>query len=123
MKIGDLSRRSGVSVDTLRYYERIGLLPRTPRDAGGWRDFDETALVWLAFLGRLKTTGMPLAAMRRYALLRAAGPSTASERKALLASHRAQVVTRMADMQAALLVLDTKIAGYGPSEEQETPTP
>ncbi|WP_333815921.1 MerR family DNA-binding transcriptional regulator [Tabrizicola sp.] len=65
MKIGELSRRAGVAVDTLRYDERIGLLPPTPRDAGGRRDYDAAALVWLAFLGRLKVTGMPLAEMSR----------------------------------------------------------
>jgi DNA-binding transcriptional MerR regulator len=122
MKIGTLSQRSGISSDTLRYYERIGLLPRTPRDGGGRRDYDETALVWLAFLGRLKITGMPLAEMRRYAVLREAGPATARERRALLEAHRARVSVRMAEMLVALQTLDAKIAGYGPPDDRkETP--
>lgn len=117
MKIGDLSRRSGVSTDTLRYYERIGLLPPTPRDAGGRRDYGENALVWLAFLGRLKVTGMSLSEMRRYARLREAGPATASDRRALLMAHRDRVAAQIAAMQAALQALDAKIAGYGPPDD------
>lgn len=119
MRIGDLSRRSGVGIDTLRYYERIGLLPRAPRDGGGRRDYDDAALVWLAFLRRLKVTGMPLAEMRRYAVLRAAGQSTEPERRALLEAHRARVAARMVDMQAALQALDAKIAGYAPPDTEK----
>jgi DNA-binding transcriptional MerR regulator len=121
MKIGDLSRRSGVSIDTLRYYERIGLLPRTPRDAGGRRDYDEAALQWLAFLGRLKVTGMPLAEMRRYAVLRAAGQATANDRRALLEGHRARVAARIDEMQVALQALDVKIASYGSYNTKQEP--
>jgi DNA-binding transcriptional MerR regulator len=121
MKIGELSRRAGVSADTLRYYERIGLLPRPPRDNGGRRDYDETALAWLAFLGRLKITGMPLAEMRRYSILRATGPSTENARRALLEAHRAGVAARMNEMQVALQALDAKIASYGaPNDRKET---
>ncbi|NJM82326.1 MAG: MerR family DNA-binding transcriptional regulator [Tabrizicola sp.] len=81
-KIGERGQRSGVSTDTLRHYERIGLLPRIPRDGRGRRDCDAAALAWLAFLGRLKTTGKPLADLRRDAVLRAAGPFTENERRA-----------------------------------------
>lgn len=123
MKIGDLSRRSGVSTDTLRYYERIGLLPRTSRDAGGRRDYDESALVWLAFLGRLKVTGMSLSEMRRYARLRAVGPASESDRRALLMAHRDRVTAQIAAMQAALLALDAKIAGYGPPDDATETAP
>ena len=56
MKIGELARRCGVSEHTLRYYERIGLLPRPPRAASGHREYDPAVLVWIEFLGRLKTT-------------------------------------------------------------------
>lgn len=67
MKIGELSARAGLSVDTIRYYERIGLLPRAGRDGGGRRDYDETILAWIAFLARLRVTGMPIREMVRYA--------------------------------------------------------
>ena len=65
MKIGELAKRTGLSPHTIRYYERIGLLPFADRDAGGRRDYDESILTWIEFLGRLKTTGMPIRAMQR----------------------------------------------------------
>ena len=112
MKIGDLARRSGLTTHTIRYYERIGLLPRAARGISKHREYDAAILVWIGFLGRLKTTGMPIREMVRYAELRSKGPATNAERKALLLSHRAKVRAHVAELQACLSVLDTKIAGY-----------
>lgn len=112
MKIGELSQRSGLSAHTIRYYERIGLLPWADRDQSGQRDYDASILIWIEFLGRLKTTGMPIRDMLRYAALRAQGASTQDQRRDLLERHRAQVRAHVADLQACLLVLDAKIAGY-----------
>lgn len=116
MKIGELARRSGLSAHTIRYYERIGLLPRADRDAGGRRDYDAVILKWIEFLARLKTTGMPIRDMLRYAKLRELGDQTGPERRALLEEHRACVRAKVATLQACLLVLDTKIDGYVDSE-------
>ena len=113
MRIGELARRSGLSVDTIRYYERIGLMPQAHRDRANRRDYGAEALVWIAFLGRLKTTGMPIREMQRYAALRAAGPGTEAERRKLLVRHREVVRRHLAELQDCLLVLDDKIAGYG----------
>jgi DNA-binding transcriptional MerR regulator len=112
MKIGELAKRSGLSAYTIRYYERIGLLPRADRDQSGQRDYDASILTWMEFLDRLKTTGMPIREMLRYAALRERGVGTDAERRALLEQHRDRVRTRVADLQACLLVLDSKIAGY-----------
>ncbi len=112
MKIGDLARRTGLSAHTIRYYERIGLLPRAPRDSSRQRGYDESILVWIAFLGRLKTTGMPIRDMLRYARLRERGQDTREERRLLLERHRTGVRAHMAELQDCLAVLDTKIAGY-----------
>ena len=113
MKIGELAACSGLSVHTLRYYERIGLLPRALRDGAGQRDYDPSILVWIAFLGRLKTTGMPIREMLRYAALREQGDTTRAARQSLLEAHRKQVQDKIAELTACLAVLDTKIAGYG----------
>ena len=118
MKIGDLARRSGLSVHTLRYYEHIGLIPFADRDRSGRRDYDVSILTWIAFIGRLKATGMPISEMVRYADLRAQGATTAPERRRLLDHHRAQVARTIADFQSCLLVLDAKIAGYGDTTER-----
>lgn len=116
MKIGDLARRSGLSVHTIRYYERIGLLPWADRDASGHRDYDGSILIWIGFLDRLRTTGMPIREMRRYAALRAAGDGTAPERRVLLEEHREQVRRHAAELAACLVVLDTKIDGYAATD-------
>lgn len=116
MKIGELARRSGLSAHTIRYYERIGLLPYADRDGSRQRDYDASILTWIEFLSRLKTTGMPIREMLRYAALRAAGPATGSERQHLLEAHRETVRARIAEWQACLTVLDAKIAGYADAE-------
>lgn len=118
MKIGELAKRSGFSAHTLRYYERIGLLPRADRDRSGQRDYDVSILTWIAFLGRLKTTGMPISEMLRYAALREEGAETGPERRKLLEAHRKKVQAHVAELNACLLVLDTKIGTYAEAEKR-----
>ncbi|KRE13191.1 MerR family transcriptional regulator [Bosea sp. Root483D1] len=118
MKIGELARRSGLSAHTIRYYERIGLLPYADRDRSRQRDYDASILTWIEFLGRLKTTGMPIREMLRYAASREKGSGSEAERRALLERHREQVRARVAELEACLLVLDTKIAGYADIEKR-----
>ncbi|MGV6397269.1 MerR family transcriptional regulator [Pseudomonas caspiana] len=112
MKIGELAKRSGLSAHTIRYYERIGLLPYAERDSSSQRDYDASILIWIEFLGRLKTTGMPIREMLRYATLRERGVETEAERCAMLEQHRESVRARASELAACLLVLDKKIAGY-----------
>ena len=118
MKIGDLARRTGLTAHTIRYYERIGLLPRVSRRSSQ-REYDAAILPWIEFLGRLKTTGMPIREMVRYAELRAKGATTEAERKDLLIDHRQQVRDHVAALNACLSVLDTKIAGYADHNRME----
>jgi DNA-binding transcriptional MerR regulator len=117
MKIGELAKRSGLSVYTIRYYERIGLLPYADRDQSSQRDYDASILNWVEFLNRLKTTGMPIREMLQYAALRGQD-GTEAERCALLRQHRERVKARVAELQASLLVLDAKIAGYAGKEQR-----
>jgi len=112
MKIGQLVKRSGLTAHTIRYYERIGLLPYADRDQSGQRDYDQSILTWIEFLGHLKATGMPIREMLHYAALREAGPATEAGRRELLEQHRERVRVQLAELSACLLVLDTKIAGY-----------
>ncbi len=114
MKISELAERTGLSAHTIRYYERIGLLPYATRNQARHRDYDASILAWIDFLGRLKTTGMPLRDMLTYASLRTDSETT-PERRALLARHRAVVSARIAELSACLAVLDDKIASYGGS--------
>jgi DNA-binding transcriptional MerR regulator len=112
MKIGELARLTGLSIDTLRWYEKIDLLPRTPRDAGGRRDYPDDILAWVDFLGRLKATGMRIADMRDYARLRVAGDTTAAARREFLERHRARVAAEIQALGENVAVLDGKIETY-----------
>lgn len=112
MKIGELAAKTGLSAHTIRYYERIGLLPFARRDASGQRSYETSILKWIDFLSRLKATGMPIRDMQRYAKLREQGKSSNSERQNLLISHRETVRSHMVELQASLLVLDEKIKSY-----------
>jgi len=118
MKIGELAKRAGLSAHTIRYYERIGLLPGAPRNASRQREYDASILVWIAFLGRLRTTGMPIRDMLRYAELVGGGNNTLCQRRQMLEEHRARVRGHVADLKACLRVLDGKIAFYTEAEER-----
>ena len=121
MKIGDLATRTGLSAHTIRYYERIGLLPPASRGPSRQRQYDASILPWIEFLGRLKTTGMPIRDRVRYAALRAQGSATEAARHELLTRHRAEVRAHVATLNACLSVLDTKIAGYaGPNRMEDS---
>lgn len=122
MKIGQLAERTGLTAHTIRYYERIGLLPYAARDRSGQRAYDGTILPWIEFLRRMKTAGMPIREMVRYARLRAQGSATAPERKELLVRHRQRIRTEIAELRACLSVLDKKIATYGRPETAEKTT-
>jgi len=117
MKIGELAKRSSLSAHTIRYYERIGLLPYAVRDQSRRRDYDTSILTWIEFLGRLKSTGMPIRDMLRYAELREKG-GTEAQRREVLERHRHRVGAHVAELQACLLILDAKIAGYADVEKR-----
>lgn len=118
MKIGELAKSSGLSTYTIRYYERIGLLPVADRDAGGRRDYDPSILIWIEFLGRLKTTDMSIRDMLHYARLREQGAQTGPERRVFLEAHRDMVRRKLEALQASLLVLDSKIDSYVDAEQR-----
>src|SRR3982751_5976700 len=84
---GETAERSGFTLDTLRYYERIGLLDSVDRNAGGQRVFTDDDLAWLSILRCVRDTGMPLARMLRYAELARGGDATFAERAELLEEH------------------------------------
>jgi DNA-binding transcriptional MerR regulator len=110
--IAEVAALSGLSAHTLRYYERIGLLDPVARVHGGQRRYDAKDLAWLAFLQRLRTTGMPIRDMKRYAELRRQGESTLAMRRALLEEHRDEVLERIAELQRDLATVTYKITNY-----------
>jgi DNA-binding transcriptional MerR regulator len=110
--IAEAAHRSGLSIDTLRYYERIHLIDPPARDSGGRRVYNDEDLAWLEFLTRLRTTGMPIRMMREYARLRHQGTASATRRKQILIDQRAEVRDRIAELNNCMDVLNYKIANY-----------
>jgi DNA-binding transcriptional MerR regulator len=115
--IAEAAHRSGLSIDTLRYYERIELIDPPARDSGGRRAYTEQDLAWLGFLTKLRTTGMPIRMMREYARLRHQGNATLSRRKQILIEQRAEVLERIAELNGCLDVLNYKIGNYEQVEQ------
>lgn len=111
--IAEAARRTGVSVHTLRYYERAGLVvTAVDRTTGGWRRYQQLDLDWITVCTRLRATGMPIKTIRRYAQLVAAGHGNEPERLALMEAHRAEVTAKLAELQENLELIDHKIDVY-----------
>lgn len=113
LPIGELSRSTGRSVHTIRWYEAQGLMPGVQRDGAGRRRYTPQHIAWLDLMVRLRATGMSIAKMRRYAALVKQGKATLAERRALLQAHRDEVLARIAEWHQALELLDDKIDFYG----------
>ncbi|BCL74742.1 MerR family transcriptional regulator [Jeongeupia sp. HS-3] len=112
MNISEFAATVGLSADTLRYYEKIGLIDRVTRNASGHRSYGQADLAWLSFLIRLRETGMPIEQMRRYAALRREGDVTLAPRRELLQAHAARVEAEVQRLQSHLGKLADKIALY-----------
>lgn len=110
--ISEVAAHTGLSAHTLRWYERIGLMPHVDRSHTGQRRFSNRDLDWLSFVGKLRLTGMPVAGMVRYAELVRQGEHTFEERQALLEQTRRDVLGRISELQGTLAVLDHKINFY-----------
>lgn len=116
LTIKEVAALSGFSSHTLRYYERVGLLGSISRVRSGHRRYSEQDIAWIEFLGRLRTTGMPIRKMKRFADLRRDGDVTLSARRALLQEHRSEVRRRVAKLEGDLKVIDDKVELYARME-------
>lgn len=112
MMIAEVSKRYDISTDTLRYYERIGLIPPVTRRSNGIRDYSEKDLAWVSLIKCLRTAGVEVEALIDYVALYQVGPQTAEERKQILIEQRERLIERMALMQQSLDKLDYKIENY-----------
>jgi DNA-binding transcriptional MerR regulator len=111
--IAEAARRTGVSVHTLRYYERAGLVVSpVDRTAGGQRRYRQVDLDWIAVCTKLRATGMPIRTIRCYAELVAAGRGNEQERLALLEAHRGHVIAEIAELRENLALVEHKIDVY-----------
>ena len=112
MTIAEVSQKFDISADTLRYYERIGLIPPVPRSKSGIRDYDEESCGWIEMMKCMRKAGVQIEALIEYVALYQQGDGTIDARRELLVEQREQLRARMADMQASLDRLDYKIERY-----------
>jgi len=112
MKIAEVSEKYGLSVDTLRYYERVGLIPPVHRNEGGIRDYNELDLRRVDFIKCMRGAGLPVEVLIEYVALVQQGDKTIEARKEILKEQRALVASRLVEMQKTLDLLDHKMEVY-----------
>ena len=112
MKIAEVSEQFGISVDTLRYYERIGLIPPVRRNEGGIRNYDELDLRRVDFIKCMRGAGLPVEVLIEYMGLVQQGDSTIEARKEILVEQRDLVAARLEEIQKTLDRLNYKIEVY-----------
>ena len=112
MTIAETSKKYGMTADTLRYYERIGLIPPVPRTKGGIRDYDEESCRWIELMKCMRSAGVQIEALIEYSSLYRQGAGTEERRKAILMEQREQLLGRMSEMQKSLDRLNYKIENY-----------
>ena len=112
MTIAEVAKRFDLTADTLRYYERMGLIPGVPRTAGGIRDYREEDCRWIGFIKCMRGAGLPVETLVKYVRLFQMGDATFAERKALLLGQRDALIVRIAEMQGTLERLNEKIERY-----------
>lgn len=112
MKISEVAELTGLSVSTIRFYEKSGLCPFIQRGADGKRRFSRTDADWLELLASLRATGMPMSEMRTFADLYASGDATIPKRRAALLTHRQGLEARQAELERCRAILDQKLQKY-----------
>ncbi len=112
MTITEVSKKYDLSADTLRYYERIGLIPPVNRNKSGIRDFTEEDCKWVEFIKCMRGAGLSIEVLTEYVQLFQQGNSTIKARKQLLVEQRSQLIGRIEEMKETLNRLDAKIDGY-----------
>lgn len=121
MRINEAAARSGLTQDTIRFYEKSGMLAPIRRDTRGWRVFSSDDVNWLTTLERLRATGMPLDEVKRFAVSAHAPDCDAPDQRAirlgLLQRHAVTLAHREAELKACKHFLDHKINMYRTSLE------
>lgn len=117
MTIAQVSNMFDISQDTLRYYERIGLIPHVERTKGGIRNYTEEACKWIELVKCMRSAGIPIEPLIEYCMLTQQGNSTISARKELLVEERKKLTEKINNMQSTLERLNFKIERYEKAEQ------
>ncbi len=112
MTIKEVSEKYGISTDTLRYYERVGMLPPVNRTSGGIRDYADSDLSWIELILCLRNAGLPIEAIIEYVKLFQEGDGTIEARLQLLNEQRKTLLSQKEQIEAALSRLNYKISRY-----------
>lgn len=120
MTIREIAAKTNISTDTLRYYERIGLLPPVPRNAAGIRNYDEYFVNFINFIKKLKASGMSLEHIIDYIRLAEMGDATIQERKKLLAEARETLLDKINSLQLVAELADYQLRNYENLLQPET---
>lgn len=112
MTIAEVSKQYELTADTLRYYERIGLIPPVNRNSSGNRDYTEEDCRWVSFIKCMRNAGLSIEILLEYVMLFRQGDETRGVRKELLIEQRRQIVERIDELHSTLSYLDKKIDGY-----------
>lgn len=112
MNIPQVSKKFDIPIDTLRYYEKVGLIPDVNRRDNGIRDYDEDDVKWVEFIKCMRSAGLPIKVLIEYVSLFRRGDHTREERRDILVEQRAELAERVKEMKKTLKILDYKIEIY-----------
>lgn len=112
MKISEVSKKYDISTDTLRYYEKMGLLPNVKKNSSGIRDYSESDLGWVEFIKCMRSAGLSIEVLARYIELFYIGDSTREERKNILIEERKKLIEKRDAIQTTIDRLEYKIDSY-----------
>lgn len=112
MTIAEMSKRVGLSSDTLRYYERVGLIPKIKRNKNGIREYTEEDCIKIEFIKCMRKAGLPINVLKEYMALLQQGDTTTEARKQILIEQRYQLAEKIEEMKETLAYLDRKIELY-----------
>ncbi|MEV6601851.1 MerR family transcriptional regulator [Actinoplanes sp. NPDC051346] len=110
--IAEVAERTGLSKDTLRWYEAEGLIPSVRRDASGYRTYDDAAVRIIDLVVRLRRTGMPVRETKDFVAMTREGAATHGRRLALLQEHRDRVRAHLEQLEGDLHAIESKIDHY-----------
>ena len=112
MTISEVSKKYNITADTLRYYERIGLIPPVPRTKSGLRDYDESSCNWVNFIKCMRSAGLQIEALIEYVKLFQMGDETVEARKQLLIEQKELLEEKQIEIASTLDRLNYKIENY-----------
>lgn len=112
MKIAEVSQKLSISTDTLRYYEKLGVIPKIPRDKNGVRNYNELSIKWINFVKCLKKSGFTIEMIKEYIKLHQMGEFTKDERKKILIKQKEEVMKKISELTEIVSYLNQKIEKY-----------